>query len=187
MKLLLAAGLALALGGCGAASLASPEGVAHAGLNAAISAPADAAVARSERLNAAWEQAEASASRPGDSGLSCTQLYDEQTRALHDPALVARLDRITRTAKAATDAGMLSQEIGFARVAVGVAIANLPNGQIINLLGMGLQAAFNLGASYAAMSQGAALEADMLANMPAYARAMHLGELAAGKRCPTQA
>lgn len=186
MKALISISLALATGACAQSMLGDPAAsIAQAGVNSSVSHIADSAEARSERLQAAWDKAEASAPKPGDATLACNQIWAEQEKAVKDPTVVARLETIRTNAEKDAAGGAASFQLGATRAGVGVVIANLPQGQIINILTLAFQATFNIINANLAQSKAPALEADMTAIMPAYARAMHLGQLAQTKACPT--
>lgn len=186
MKVPVSAGWLLALGGCVSNVMGDrAAAIANAGMNASVSHIGDAAVARSERLSLAWEQAEASAAKPNDVALPCNQIWAEQKAVLHEPVFLAKVEAIRANAEKDVAAGTAGTQLGFTRAGVGTVIGNLPEGQIINILGLAFQATMNIISANAAQSKAAGLEADMMAIMPAYARAEHLSQLAQQKSCPT--
>lgn len=187
MKLLILAASLLAIGGCVTDVLGDPAAaIGNAAINGSVSHIADATVARSERLSRAWEQAEETAARPGDVALPCAQIWAQQDAALHDPTILAKLEGIRTNAEKDVAAGVAGTQLGMTRAGVGAVIGNLPNGQIINILGLAFQATINIINANLAQSKAASLEADMMAIMPAYARAGRIGEIAQQKSCATQ-
>jgi hypothetical protein len=187
MKVLISAGLLLALGGCVTDVLGDPAAaIGGAAMDAATTPLGDAALARSERLSLAWEEAEAKAAQPGDVALPCNQLWAQQDAALRDPAIIAKVETLRTNAEKDAAAGIAGTQLGMTRAGVGAVIGNLPNGQIINIIGLVFQATINIVSANIAQSKGAAMEADMRSIMPAYARASRLGEIAQQKSCPTQ-
>jgi hypothetical protein len=144
-------------------------------------------VAIADELNAAWENAQANASRPGDEALTCDQLQTELDAAQSDPAIRERLAALDGQAQEAMrlheKAKTLGLAMGVGRAALGVAVAGQQGADMINLFAAYLQIGIMTLQANAAAPLAAAMKANVLAMMPHHGRTMRVVLLADGKGC----
>ncbi len=149
------------------------------------------AVAIAEELNAAWETAQANASRPGDEALSCDQLQDQLQMELDavqsDPAIQQRLvaldGQVQEAMRLHEKAKAIGLAMGVGRTALGVAVAGQQGADIINLFAAYLQIGIMTLQANAAAPLAAAMKANVLAILPHYGRTLQVVLLAEDKDC----
>lgn len=145
------------------------------------------AVAIAEELNAAWETAQANASRPGDEALSCDQLQTELDAAQGDPAIQQRLVDLDAQAQEAMrrheNAKALGLAMGLGRTVLGASVAGRQGAEWINLFAAYLQIGIMTLQANAAAPLAAAMKANVLAMMPHYGRTVRITLLAQGRDC----
>lgn len=145
------------------------------------------AVAIAEELNAAWETAQANASRPGDEALSCDQLQTELDAAQGDPAIQQRLVDLDAQAQEAMrrheNAKALGLAMGVGRTVLGASVAGQQGAEWINLFAAYLQIGIMTLQANAAAPLAAAMKANVLAMMPHYGRTVRITLLAQGRDC----
>jgi hypothetical protein len=145
------------------------------------------AVAIADELNAAWENAQANAARPGDDALSCDQLQTELDAAQSDPAIRQRLAALDGQAQEAMrlheKAKTLGLAMGVGRTVLGAAVAGQQGADMINLFAAYLQIGIMTLQANAAAPLAAAMKANVLAMMPHHGRTMRVVLLADAKGC----
>ena len=141
------------------------------------------AVAIADELNAAWDNAQANASRPGDEALSCDQLQTERDAAQSDPAIRQRLAALDGQAQEAMRLHEKAKTMGVGRAVVGVAVAGQQGADMINLFAAYLQIGIMTLQANAAAPLAAAMKANVLAMMPHHGRTMRVVLLADAKGC----
>ena len=144
-------------------------------------------VAIAEELNAAWENAQANAARPGDEALSCDQLQMELDSAQGDPAIQQRLAALDAGSQEAMrryeNARALGLAMGVGRTVLGASIAGQQGADLINLFAAYLQIGIMTVQANAAAPLAAAMKANVLAILPHYGRMERVTLLAQDKDC----
>ena len=144
-------------------------------------------VAIAEELNAAWENAQANASRPGDDALSCDQLQTELDSLVNDTTVQQKLASLETRAKEEIARAQATKQAGMAalagRAVLGAAVSGNQWATYINLFAGYVQTAILTLQANAAAPRARAMRDDVLSMMPQFARTAQVADIAQGQNC----